>query len=64
MAGRLPVGPICSPSNSAIEASVNPTDNDYIYFVADKNKKIYYSKTLKEHETTIKEIKDKGDWIW
>lgn len=64
MGGKLPVGPICNPSISSIEASIMPTDNDYLYFVADKNKKIYYSKTLSEHESLVKEIKDKGDWIW
>ena len=64
MRGKLPIGPICNPSISSIEASVFPTDNDYLYFVADKNAKIYYSKTLNEHEKLVKEIKDKGDWIW
>jgi len=64
MGGKLPVGPICNPSISSIEASIMPTDNEYLYFVADKNKKIYYSKTLNEHEKLVKEIKDKGDWIW
>ena len=64
MRGQLPIGPICNVDLSSIEASVNPTNNDYIYFVADKNGKIYYSKTLDEHNKKIKEIKDKGDWIW
>lgn len=64
MIGKLPVGPICNPSLSSIEASVNPTDNDYLYFVADKNGKIYYTKTMAEHEAMVKEIKDRGDWIW
>ena len=49
---------------SSIEASINPTDNNYLYFVADKNKEIFYSRTLKEHEALVQEIKDKGDWIW
>lgn len=64
MEGKMSIGPICNPSTSAIEASVNPTVNNYLYFVADKNKKIYYSKSLKEHERVVQEIKDKGDWIW
>ena len=64
MIGKLPVGPICNPSLSSIEASVDPTDNDYLYFVADKNGKIYYTKTMSEHEAMVKEIKDRGDWIW
>ena len=64
MGGKLPIGPICNPGISAISASINPTDNNYLYFVADKNKKIYYSSTLAEHEAMVREIKDKGDWIW
>lgn len=64
MEGKMPIGPICNPSMSSIEASINPTDNNYLYFVADKNKEIFYSRTLKEHEALVQEIKDKGDWIW
>ena len=64
MAGKLPVGPICSPSKSSIEAAINPTASDYLFFVADKNGKVYYTKTNREHEQTIKEIKQAGNWIW
>ena len=64
MAGKLPIGPICNPSKEAIDAVLNPTSNDYFYFVADKNKKIYYSKTSIEHSNKIKEIKEAGNWIW
>ena len=38
-------------------------DNKYYYFVADKNGKVYFSKTGTEHFQTINEIKSKGDWI-
>lgn len=64
MAGKLPVGPICSPSKISIEAAINPTDNNYLFFVADKNGKVYYTMTNKEHEQAIKEIKQAGNWIW
>ncbi len=64
MAGKPPVGPICSPSKSSIEAAINPTASDYLFFVADKNGKVYYTKTNREHEQTIKEIKQAGNWIW
>ena len=64
MMGKLPVGPICNPGLSAIKASVDPTNSDYLYFVADKNGKIYYTKTVAEHDRKVKEIKDAGDWIW
>ena len=64
MAGKLPVGPICNPSIMSIDASINPTANDYYYFVADKNAKIYYTKTLQEHNAKVEELKKNGDWIW
>jgi len=64
MIGKMPIGPICSPGSYSIDATINKTDNDYLYFVADKNGKVYYTKTLAEHNKKIKEIKDNGDWIW
>lgn len=64
MNGKLPVGPICNPSKSSIEASVNPTDNDYLYFVADKKGEIYYTKSQSEHLAKVRELKEAGLWIW
>ena len=64
MNGKLPVGPICNPSLSSIKASLNPTSSEYLYFVADKHGQIYYTKTINEHDKKIKELKEKGDWIW
>lgn len=64
MIGKMPIGPICSPGVYSIDATINKTDNDYLYFVADKNGKVYYSKTLAEHNQKIAEIKKNGDWIW
>lgn len=34
MTGKLPVGPICNPSLESIKAVLNPSDTDYVYFVA------------------------------
>ena len=64
MGGKLPVGPICNPSIGSIDASLNPKENDYLFFVADKNGKIYYTRTEKEHLQKVSEIKEAGDWIW
>lgn len=64
MIGKMPIGPICNFSVSSLEASVNPTKNDYYFFVADKNGKVFYTKTNQEHEAVIADIKEKGDWIW
>ena len=62
MAGRLPVGPICLPSLDSISAAVNPTVSEYYYFVADKNKKTYFSKTYEEHAQTVASLKSQGLW--
>lgn len=62
MAGRLPVGPICSPSRESIEAVINPEEHDYYFFVADKNGKTYFTKTNAEHEAQIQELQASGLW--
>ena len=61
-AGKLPVGPICNPSKEAIDAVINYQANDYLYFVADKNMKVYFNKTDAEHNKTIKQLKSSGLW--
>lgn len=64
MAGRLPVGPICNPSLSSIDAAINPNSSNYLYFVADKNRNVYFTKSATEHEEKVQELKENGDWIW
>lgn len=64
MIGKMPIGPICNPNLSSIEASVNPTANDNLFFVADKNGEIYFTKTNSEHEAKVNEIKAAGNWIF
>lgn len=64
MAGKLPVGPICNPSLSSIDATINPSTSDYLYFVADKNRNVYFTKSAREHEEKVQELKENGDWIW
>lgn len=61
----LPVGPLCSPSISAINAALNPTkDFDYYYFVTDAKMQFYYRKTLKEHNAIIAKLKAEKNWIY
>ena len=62
MIGKLPVGPISLPSRSSIEASIYPNDTDYLFFVADKNGKIYLTKTEAEHNAIISDLQNKGLW--
>ena len=63
MAGKLPIGPICSVNISSIKASIEPKNSDNLFFVADKNGKVYYSRTNSEHEKITAELKEKGLWI-
>ena len=58
----LPVGPICSPSNSSIIAAIEPTSTSYLYFVADKNTKLYFGETYTDHQKNISDLKKKGLW--
>lgn len=58
----LPIGPIDSPSVKSIEAALNPTPSDYLFFVADKDGKTYFSKTNAEHEQIVNKLKAEGLW--
>lgn len=62
MAGKLPIGPICNPSKDSIEAALNPTETEALYFVADKNGKVYFTNTNEEHNAKISELKKEGLW--
>lgn len=63
MEGKLPVGPISSVSKTSIEAAINPNKTDYLFFVADKNGKVYFSKTVSEHDRIISDLRTKGLWF-
>lgn len=63
MAGKLPIGPIASPSLSSIQAAAQPNDTDYLFFVADKNGKVYFTKNNSEHEKMISRLKGQGLWF-
>lgn len=63
MNGKIPVGPICMVSESSIKAILEHEDTDNLFFVADKNGKVYFSKTNADHEKKIKELKDSGLWF-
>lgn len=63
MSGKIPVGPICNPSVDAIDATIHFTETENLYFVADKNGKVYFSSSNAEHEKTIKKLKNEGLWF-
>jgi len=45
----LPPGPISNPGIDTIMAALNPTKNNYVYFLNDKNGVTHFARTLKEH---------------
>lgn len=52
MEGKLPIGPICNPSLTSIDAAVRPEKGDY-YFVYAKDDVLYFTKTQAEHDKII-----------
>lgn len=45
----LPPGPIANAGVVSIEAALNPTDTDYLYFLADKEGNNHFAKSYDEH---------------
>ena len=45
----LPPGPISNPGEESIFAAMNPEFNDFLFYLHDKDGKIHYAKTFKEH---------------
>lgn len=50
----LPIGPICNFNEDALEATVNPADTSYYYFIANVNTgEMYFAETQAEHQYNI-----------
>ncbi len=49
----LPPTPIANPSRVAIQAVLNPTKSNYLYFVASGNGASVFSQTLEEHNAAV-----------
>lgn len=49
----LPPKPIASPGLASIKASVYPQANNYLYYLSDKEGRMYYAQTFKEHQKNI-----------
>ena len=62
MEGKLPIGPIATVSKSSINSVLYYKKTDNVYFVSDKNGKIYFTKTLEEHEALVKKLKENNMW--
>ena len=55
----LPAGPICSPGMTSLEAAVNPSNTDYLYYVtsAKGDGSHVFAKTYEEHQANIEKLK-------
>ncbi|MFV0274849.1 MAG: endolytic transglycosylase MltG [Bacilli bacterium] len=60
----LPVSPVAAPSEKSIEATINPSSTNHLYFVADKNGEVFFSKTYDGHLQNVNSIKSSGNWIF
>lgn len=58
----LPIGPICNSSIESIDATINPEDHNYYYFVADCKGEVYLTKTSLEHTNIINKLKEENNW--
>lgn len=45
----LPPGPIAAVGHSALDAALNPTKSNYLFYLADRHGNTYYSTTYAEH---------------
>ena len=53
----IPPGPICNPGAYALYAALDPNDNNYNYFIYDKNNyKHLFSETYEEHLRKAREL--------
>lgn len=53
----LPPGPIGSPGEAALEATLHPAETDYLYFVARADGTHDFSRTLAEHNRAVRRIR-------
>lgn len=51
----LPPGPISSPGEASINAVLNASETDYLFFLADKEGNNHFSKTYEEHLSLIEQ---------
>jgi UPF0755 protein len=54
----LPPGPIANPGVAAIQAALNPTQSDYLYFAADAQGHTRFSVDLKEHAKQVQDYRN------
>lgn len=59
----LPIGPIANPGEASIKAALEPETSDYLFFLSDKDKKTYFSKTHPQHLAKKQELIKAEKWL-
>ncbi|MER5361322.1 endolytic transglycosylase MltG [Streptomyces sp. NPDC002785] len=54
----LPPGPISNPGEEALRATLNPTDDGWMFFISLDGKKTQFTKTAADHEKLNKKFKE------
>ncbi|OIJ07678.1 aminodeoxychorismate lyase [Anaerobacillus arseniciselenatis] len=54
----IPIGPINNPGEAAIKATLQPEENDYLFFYARTDGEVMYTKTFQEHQEVLREYRD------
>lgn len=49
----LPPSPICNPGYDSLYAAFHPVESDYTYYITGNDGKMYYAKTLEQHNQNI-----------
>ena len=58
MSDGLMVGAICNPGKLSIQATLNPEDTPYYYFLMDNTGKTYYAETFGGHQENIRAMRE------
>jgi len=53
----LPPGPICNPGLASLEAALNPSKTEYLYFVSKNDGSHTFSRTLPEHLRAVEQFR-------
>ncbi len=54
----LPPGPICNPSVEAIQAAIEPSNTNFLFYVKDGKGRLVFASNHREHEEALKKYKE------